>query len=59
MQGYRTYVASALVAVFGALASTDWVSFLSDPKAGATALAAAALMAAMRSLTSTPPGKSA
>jgi hypothetical protein len=59
MQGYRTYVASALVALFGALASTDWVSFLNDPKAGATALGAATLMALMRSVTNTAPGKSA
>ncbi|MEF3367947.1 hypothetical protein V3H18_15540 [Methylocystis sp. 9N] len=59
MQGYRTYVAAALVAVFGALASSDWVGFLNDPKAGAVAIGSAALMAIMRSITSTPPGKDA
>lgn len=59
MQGYRTYVAAALVAVFGALASSDWISFLNDPKAGAVAIGSAALMAIMRSITSTPPGKDA
>ncbi len=59
MKGYRTYAAAALVAFFGVLASTDWVSFLSDPKAGATALASAALMAVLRSVTTTAPGKSA
>lgn len=59
MQGYRTYVAAALVALFGALASTDWVAFLNDLKAGAVAIGAAAVMAIMRSITSTPPGKDA
>lgn len=59
MQGYRTYLAAALVAVFGALASSDWIGFLNDPKAGAVAIGSAALMAIMRSITSTPPGKDA
>jgi len=57
MTGYRTYIAAALVAVFGALASTDWIAFLDDPKAGAVAIASAALMTVMRSFTSTPPGR--
>ncbi|ULO25032.1 hypothetical protein [Methylocystis sp. SB2] len=56
MQGYRTFVAAGLVALFGALASTDWIAFLNDPKAGAIAIGSAALMAIMRSITSTPPG---
>jgi hypothetical protein len=55
MQGYRTYIAAALVALFGALAQTDWVSFLTNPKAGVVAIGAAILMAVMRSITSTPP----
>lgn len=59
MQGYRTYLAAGLVALFGALAATDWVSFLSDPKAGAVALGSAVLMAVMRSITNTPPGQKA
>lgn len=57
MKGYRTYVAAALVALFGALASTDWIGFLDDPKAGAVAIGAAALMAVLRSVTTTPPGQ--
>jgi hypothetical protein len=57
MTGYRTYLAAALVAVFGVLASTDWIAFLDDPKAGAVAVGAAMLMAAMRSVTATPPGR--
>jgi len=55
-KGYRTYVASGLLALFGVLASTDWVSFLSDPKAGAVALGSAVLMAILRSVTTTAPG---
>lgn len=55
--GYRTYIASALLAVFGVLAATDWVSFLNDPKAGMVAVGSAALMAVLRSITTTPPGK--
>lgn len=53
--GYRTYIASALVAAFGVLAMTDWVAFLSDPKAGAVAVGSAILMAVLRSITTTPP----
>lgn len=57
MTGYRTYLAAALVAIFGALASTDWIAVLNDPKAGAVAVASAILMAVMRTLTTTPPGQ--
>lgn len=56
MTGYRTYLAAALVAVFGALASTDWIAVLNDPKPGAVAVGSAILMAIMRALTTTPPG---
>jgi hypothetical protein len=59
MTGYRTYIAAALVAAFGVLASTDWISLLNDPKAGAVAIGSAMLMAIMRTFTSTPPGKGA
>lgn len=55
MNGYRTYLAAALVAIFGALAATDWIAFLDDPKAGAVAVGAAVLMAVMRAFTTTPP----
>jgi hypothetical protein len=57
MNGYRTYLVAALIAIFGVLASTDWVAFLNDPKAGAVAVGSAILMAVMRALTTTPPGK--
>lgn len=55
--GYKTYIAAGLLAMFGVLASTDWVSFLNDPKAGAVALGSAVLMAVLRTVTTTPPGK--
>lgn len=55
MVGYRTYIAAGLVATFGVLAATDWVSFLANPKAGAVAIGSALLMALMRSITTTPP----
>ena len=55
MQGFRTYIAAFLMAAFGVLASTDWVSFLVDPKAGAVAIGSGVLMAFMRKITSTPP----
>ncbi|QGM96335.1 hypothetical protein [Methylocystis parvus] len=57
MTGYRTYLAAALMAIFGVLASTDWIAFLDNPKAGAVAIGSAAVMALMRALTTTPPGK--
>lgn len=57
--GYRTYIVAALIAVSGVLASTDWVKFLDDPKAGAVAIGAGIVMAIMRSITSTPPGTKA
>jgi hypothetical protein len=56
MIGYRTYLVAALTAVFGALAATDWNAFLKDPKAGVSIIVMSVLMAAMRSITSTPPG---
>lgn len=54
MKGYRTYLVSALGAAFGALATIDWNPFLSDPKAGWTAVVSALVMAVMRSITTTP-----
>jgi len=54
--GYRTYIAAALVAGFGALAAADWNSVLANPKTGWSLVATGVLMAIMRSITSTPPG---
>jgi len=57
MTGYRTYLVAALTALFGALATVDWNTFLHDPKAGASIIAMSVIMAVMRSITSTPPGQ--
>ncbi|MBI1867730.1 MAG: hypothetical protein HYS06_05490 [Methylocystis sp.] len=59
MQGYRTYIAAALTAGLGVLAQTDWAPFLANPKAGWVAIASGVVMAVLRSVTTTPPGKSA
>lgn len=56
--GYRTYIASALLALFGVLAAVDWVAFLDNPGAGLVAIGSAILMAVLRSITTTPPGVS-
>jgi hypothetical protein len=56
LQGYKTYVAAGLVAAFGVLAMTDWVAFLSNPSAGATALLTSLLFAVLRAVTTTPGG---
>ncbi len=54
-QGFRTYIAAFLMVAFGVLASTDWVSFLNDPKAGAVAIGSGILLAFMRKITTSPP----
>lgn len=59
MTGYRTYIAAGLLAVFGVLAQTDWISFIANPKAGAVAIGSGVLMALMRTITTTPPATSA
>jgi hypothetical protein len=52
LDGYKTYIASALLAVFGVLAQTDWVTLLNHPNAAAwVALGSAVLMAVMRVIT--------
>ena len=57
MIGYRTYLVSALIAVFGVLEATDWNALLDNPSAGWVAVGAAVVMAIMRSITTTPAGK--
>jgi hypothetical protein len=57
MQGYRTYLVAGLQIATGVLAQTDWVAAVHDPKAGAVAIGSGILMAVMRSITSTPPGR--
>lgn len=54
MQGYKTYMAAALVAFFGVLAQTNWIEFLNNPQAGLVALGTAVLFAVMRAITNGP-----
>lgn len=56
LAGYRTYLVSFLIAMFGILEMTDWNAFLDNPGAGAVALISALIMAALRTITTTPPG---
>lgn len=56
LTGFKTYIAAALVAVFGVLQAVDWVTFIGNPKAGLQTVGVAILMAIMRSVTSTSPG---
>lgn len=55
-QGYRTFIVSFMVALFGILEMTDWYAFMDNPGAGAVALFSAVLMAFLRLVTTTPPG---
>lgn len=59
MTGYRTYLVSALLALSGVLAQTDWVEFVANPQAGLVAIGSGVLMAFMRSITKTAPGVAA
>lgn len=54
--GYRTYLAAGLMATFGVLASVDWNTIFNNPS-GLVAIFASILMAVLRSITTTPPGK--
>ena len=58
LKGYRTFMVSALMAVFGALALADWNAFLDNPQAGVVAIFSAVVMAILRAFTTTPPGVS-
>lgn len=55
LQGYRTYIAAGLMALFSALAIVDWNVFMADPKAGAWGLFVSIVMVLMRTVTTTPP----
>ena len=56
LQGYRTYIVSFLMALFGVLALVDWNAFIDNPQAGIVAIISGAVMAFFRSITTTPPG---
>ncbi len=57
LKGYRTYLVAIILAVLGFLVEVDWVTFLNDPKGGAGFILGGVLMAVMRIITTTPPGK--
>jgi hypothetical protein len=57
LQGYRTFIIAGLQITAGVLAQTDWVAVVHNPKAGAVAIGSGLLMATMRAITSTPPGR--
>lgn len=59
MNGWKTYIASALAALFGALAVIDWNPLIQNKGAGWTAIAISVVMAVLRTVTTTAPGKSA
>lgn len=59
MKGYRTFVVSGLMAIFGVLAIADWNAIIDNPQAGIVALGSAIIMAILRVFTTTPPGVSA
>lgn len=58
LKGYRTFVVSALMAIFGVLAIADWNAIIDNPQAGVVALFSAMVMAILRVFTTTPPGVS-
>lgn len=55
LTGYRTYLVSFMIAAFGVLHMTDWNTFFDNPGAGAVAIVSALIMAALRTITTTPP----
>jgi hypothetical protein len=61
LKGYRTYVVAVVLATIGFLAemsAADWTKLLDDPKGGIGLIVGGVLMAVMRAITTTPPGKS-
>lgn len=58
MKGYRTFLVSGLMAIFGVLAIADWNAIIDNPQAGVVALGSAIIMAILRVFTTTPPGVS-
>ena len=52
LNGYKTYLAAALLAAFGVLANTDWSNLLDHPDSAKwVAIGSAVLMAVMRAIT--------
>lgn len=61
LKGYRTYLVAAIIAVIGFLAELSpekWNALIDDPSGGVGIIVSGAVMAIMRAITTTPPGKS-
>lgn len=61
LKGYRTYVVAMIVALIGFLAELSpekWNALIDDPSGGIGMILSGAVMAIMRAVTTTPPGKS-
>ena len=60
MTGWRTLIASSIVAALGVLQGLDWVNLVNDPKSfGWMAAGGAVLFAVLRAITTTPVGQGA
>ncbi len=61
LKGYRTYMVAVILAAVGFLAELSpgtWQNVVDDPRGGAGMIIGGVLMAIMRVITTTPPGKS-
>lgn len=56
LQGWKTYLAAILIIVTGALAQTNWIDVIANPKAGLVAIATAIFFAIMRAISVGPGG---
>ena len=60
MTGWRTLIASAIVAALGVMQGLDWVTLVNSPKSfGWAAAGGALLFAVLRAITTTPVGQGA
>jgi hypothetical protein len=62
LKGYRTYLVAALIAMIGFLAELSpeqWTKLVDDPAGGLSLIGSGIIMAIMRKITTTPPGKAA
>lgn len=62
LQGYRTYIVAAIIGAIGFLAELSaekWMELFNDPAGGIGWIVGGVAMAAMRKVTTTPPGKAA
>ena len=58
IKGLKTLAVSAALALVGVLQTADWVDLIGPDNVGPVVIAIAAIMAALRAVTTTPVGKS-